>query len=456
MKKKLEEEIATVSAGVDAPDVEPETIKDGASTYKGSLFGMIIYPEAMEKIGWTQQDLITFIQGFEPKKWYARIHDKDVWTKEEENEHKAKWEKEHGGKPLLPADIEEWEAHKAGRLKKPHYHVVMKFLRPRKIQPIRDRLSADRLGTVSGWVSWHKAIRYLCHTDNKHKAQYSPDGVFGYSSRYLDECEYPLDPEDIRLEINKELNREPGITNFYAFLKWANKKGAQYGRYVEARPALYAKALESKVKYLEEKKAKGKQTKLKQKDSDPKAEQALNALAGESAYYSANHWQAPAPEPAPEEIDKEAQNKIAGLCAELSWCDDAPEAHPLPSPSKEKPSEMLSDAEEKALIGEMRKPVMEIRESAQQLPQFVKVLHTKGFAAHADAGSIDYTKDGAIKRLAQIKSRLWIAKSSILQSKLRAINKVKLLESLRDSFNFCCSELSELEGLRKYGDIMPF
>lgn len=224
----------TEERGIDSLEAVAEEKKDGVSTYKGKLFGMIIYPEAMEKIGMTQQDLIEFIQNFEPKKWYARIHDKDVWTKKEENEHKARWEKEHGGKPLLPADIEQWEAHKAGRLKKPHYHVVMQFLRPRKIQPIRDSLSADQLGTVSGLYSWRREIRYLCHLDSKHKEHYSADGVFGYSNHYEDDCQPEQDVQEMEMDIMSAILTGDGISNYAILMRWARSQGYQVVKFIRA------------------------------------------------------------------------------------------------------------------------------------------------------------------------------------------------------------------------------
>lgn len=242
----------TVKREIDSPQAVKEEKKDGASTYAGKLFGMIIYPEAMEKIGWTQQDLITYIQSFEPRKWYARIHDKDVWTKEEENEHKAKWEKEHGGKPLLPADIEQWEAHKAGRLKKPHYHVVMQFMRPRKIQPIRDSLSADQLGTVSGLYFWRKEIRYLCHLDSKHKEHYSTDGVFGYSNHYEDDCQPEKDVQEMEMDIMSTILPDGGIHNYGLLMRWARKQGYQYVKFIRAHTSHFNNMCKGMAEYKKE------------------------------------------------------------------------------------------------------------------------------------------------------------------------------------------------------------
>ena len=232
MQNENENANETAKKGIDTPQAVTEVKENGASTYKGKLFGMIIYPEAMEKLGMTKQDLIEFIQNFEPKKWYARLHDKDVWTKEEENEHKARWEKEHGGKPLLPADVEQWEAHKAGRLKKPHYHVVMQFLRPRKIQPIRDSLSADQLGTVSGLYSWRREIRYLCHLDSKHKEHYSTDGVFGYSNHYEDDCQPEQDVQEMEMDIMSAILTGDGISNYAILMRWARAQGYQCVKFI--------------------------------------------------------------------------------------------------------------------------------------------------------------------------------------------------------------------------------
>ena len=218
----------------DTPVAVKEETKDGASTYAGKLFGMIIYPEAMEKVGWEKSDLITFIQGFEPKKWYAILHDKDVWTTKEEKEYKEKWEKEHGGKPLLPEDVEQWEAHKAGRLKKPHYHVVMLFSRPRKIQPIRDRLSAEVGGTITGLNYWRPAIRYLTHMDSKKKEHYPPEAIFGYSNHYLDDCQPELDVQEMEMDIMSAILTGGGMNNYAVLMRWARVQGYQYVKFIRA------------------------------------------------------------------------------------------------------------------------------------------------------------------------------------------------------------------------------
>lgn len=93
--------------------------------------------------------------------WVSPLHDRDVWTE---------------------ADEKENPKHKAGTLKKPHYHLIVQY--PEKVS--RAQFLAD-FGCLNGPEnvkvpkSLISMVRYLVHMDDPDKAQYSREDmlVFG-------------------------------------------------------------------------------------------------------------------------------------------------------------------------------------------------------------------------------------------------------------------------------------
>lgn len=85
------------------------------------------------------------------------LHDSDIWSNEDELKNPS---------------------HKAGTLKKPHYHVIVKFGNARYLNP----LSQD-LGIPSRYIIKRSdikiALRYLIHKDDTDKYQYLPEDVHG-------------------------------------------------------------------------------------------------------------------------------------------------------------------------------------------------------------------------------------------------------------------------------------
>lgn len=112
---------------------------------------LVFYPDSAPA-DWADQ-----ISGVHIPVWVSPLHDKDVWTAEDERKN---------------------QAHKAGQPKKPHYHLVAQY--PEKV----DR--AEFLGdfgflngpeNVKHVKSLISMVRYLAHRDDPDKAQYDRAAV---------------------------------------------------------------------------------------------------------------------------------------------------------------------------------------------------------------------------------------------------------------------------------------
>ena len=118
--------------------------------YRGRIHMLLLYPEnkehceAMEKIA----------QSYD----YAAIkHDRDVWTEEDEKKNPE---------------------HKAGELKKAHWHVLLRYP-----QAVWNTAISKELGIGENYIEqvkrFNNAIQYLIHYNDKDKTQYEVDEVFG-------------------------------------------------------------------------------------------------------------------------------------------------------------------------------------------------------------------------------------------------------------------------------------
>ncbi len=89
---------------------------------------------------------------------YAMIlHDKDTWTEEDEKKNPD---------------------HKAGTLKKPHYHIVLRFNQAVWSSAICKALNIEH-NYIEDVNRFENALQYLIHYNDKEKAQYSVDEVQG-------------------------------------------------------------------------------------------------------------------------------------------------------------------------------------------------------------------------------------------------------------------------------------
>ena len=137
---------------------EAEKAKDRAYDKKRAgkrtrNWAFLLYPESCDT-AW--RDIIS--QMCVPA-FVSPLHDKDVWTAYDEQEN---------------------EAHVQGEPKKPHYHVMFMFSSVKTYEQVMEMVGLLK-GTSCVQVEDARAYaRYLCHTGQKDKAQYSPDDVLQF------------------------------------------------------------------------------------------------------------------------------------------------------------------------------------------------------------------------------------------------------------------------------------
>lgn len=124
------------------------------------------------------------------------------------------------------------EDHKAGELKKPHWHVVIRF----SPNALWNTAVAKDLGIEPNYLekcrNLNKALLYLVHRDHLDKFQYDLDKVFG-SQSMISVLSKLLTEEDegLRvLSIVKMVEDEPGYISPTEFLKKACREG-YYGEF---------------------------------------------------------------------------------------------------------------------------------------------------------------------------------------------------------------------------------
>ena len=89
--------------------------------------------------------------------WVSPLHDKDVWTEADESKNPV---------------------HKAGTLKKPHYHLIVQYEvqvdRQTFLDDFKELNGPENVKHVKSLISM---VRYLIHMDDPQKAQYKRDDV---------------------------------------------------------------------------------------------------------------------------------------------------------------------------------------------------------------------------------------------------------------------------------------
>lgn len=114
------------------------------------------------------------------------LHDEDTWTKADERKNPE---------------------HIAGKPKKAHRHVLMKFDSNKTFNQIKEMIQDITTLDPKPVKSPYSMYRYLSHTDNPKKAQYDPDEVEllgGYIPPVKPEVEHKLTRKE-RLIISKEI-----------------------------------------------------------------------------------------------------------------------------------------------------------------------------------------------------------------------------------------------------------
>lgn len=138
------------------------------------------------------------------KVWVSPIHDRDAWT---------------------VADERKDPAHKAGTMKKPHYHLVVQYeVQEDRAGFLEDFAELNGPQNVKAVKSLISMVRYLVHADDPDKAQYKREdvNVFGGADPgVIDELGTAERHE--ALKSMRQFIRDNGIMDFCDFVDYCDE-----------------------------------------------------------------------------------------------------------------------------------------------------------------------------------------------------------------------------------------
>lgn len=161
------------------------------------VWTMIFYPDS------APPEWADYLSNLHLAIWVSPLHDRDVWTEADERENPA---------------------HKAGELKKPHYHLICQY----ETQVDRKNFLADMKGLngsecVKRVQSLRSMVRYLIHADDPDKAQYRQEDVKVFGGASLDLVEQLGSHErHVMLKAMRKFIRENNITNYCDFVDYCD------------------------------------------------------------------------------------------------------------------------------------------------------------------------------------------------------------------------------------------
>ncbi len=165
--------------------------------YKSRNFCLMLYPDEDT----THQAALDYIRA--NYRYAAICHNLDKWTS---------------------ADEAQNPEHKAGELKKSHWHVVLQFACPRWNTAL-----AKELGLSDNYIrqcrSLEASLKYLVHADHSDKVQYETDCVEGPLKVLLDKALLQLTEDERILQILKLLDSFGCKVSFDAFTRLVCSKG---------------------------------------------------------------------------------------------------------------------------------------------------------------------------------------------------------------------------------------
>lgn len=131
------------------------------------------------------------------------LHDRDVWDSFDERENPA---------------------HKAGTIKKPHYHAVATYDGVKSYKQVLEDFSGLGVSYVQQVSSISQMSRYLCHLDDDDKVKYSRDDIRLFNGAVVDlskqlTCE---EKRAIKHDIQRFI-REHGITEYCDLIDWCDE-----------------------------------------------------------------------------------------------------------------------------------------------------------------------------------------------------------------------------------------
>lgn len=145
-----------------------------------------------------------------------------------------------GGVPCCVSPLHDSDLNADGQPKKPHRHVLAVWDGPVMYDTAKEFM--DEIGAVmppknpkpgqtKPWaVTVRGASRYLCHTDNPDKAQYSPDDVLSFNgANYFEMANCPGD-DDVALDEITDFIDAQGVTSFAAFVRYVKQERPDWKR----------------------------------------------------------------------------------------------------------------------------------------------------------------------------------------------------------------------------------
>lgn len=140
------------------------------------------------------------------------LHDRDTWTKKDERKNPK---------------------HKAGTVKKPHWHGLADYPQPVDYETVKSDF--EFLGTSNIKYAKSKASMalYLCHLGSKDKAQYDPDEVLEFGgANWHDWCSELQDLHAMMKEMRAWLRENSDIHRweFQFFVDWCDSHNDEWSR----------------------------------------------------------------------------------------------------------------------------------------------------------------------------------------------------------------------------------
>lgn len=144
------------------------------------------------------------------------LHDQDTWTAKDERKNPK---------------------HKAGELKKPHYHGLADYPQPVDYETVKNDFAF--LGTESIKYAKSKASMalYLCHVGSKDKAAYDPAEVLEFGgANWHDWCS-ELENVHAMMKDMRDFIKENNVTEFDLFQDWCDANNDTWSRALDLKCA---------------------------------------------------------------------------------------------------------------------------------------------------------------------------------------------------------------------------
>ena len=144
------------------------------------------------------------------------LHDSDKWTARDERKNPQ---------------------HKAGELKKPHYHGLVEYPQPVDYKQVKDDFSYLNTTNIKYAKSKASMAAYLCHLKSMDKTRYAPEDVLEFGgANWHDWCS-ELDDVHATMKEMRAFIRENAITDFCTFWDWCDDHNDEWSRALDLKCA---------------------------------------------------------------------------------------------------------------------------------------------------------------------------------------------------------------------------